>query len=170
MYVAITRCKGIQQSLNWILDSTPWISHSRQLIPLFVSGTIGFWILILSRILDSMSCIPDSKAQDSGFHKQKFDRMLNLDSLTWGHYLNKLFLISYCCILGSPPFCSWLKKIMQTWWVERGSLKCPLAVDIIGYMERSGCPFPMSSEFLQLPQPPLEGILGGQGWYGPYVM
>ena len=32
------------------------------------------WILdsILSRIPDSLSCIPDSKAQDSGFHEQNF--------------------------------------------------------------------------------------------------
>ena len=37
-----------------------------------VSVELEFWILILRRILDSLSCIPDSKAQDSGFHKQKF--------------------------------------------------------------------------------------------------
>ena len=36
----------------------------------FVSGT---WIRIpnVSRIRDSVRCIPDSKAQDSGFHEQK---------------------------------------------------------------------------------------------------
>ena len=97
MYVTITRCKGIQQSLGF------WIPHHGFRIQgswfHSLSVELGFWILILSRILDSMSCIQDSKAQDSGFHGQKFDRLLNLDSLTWGHYLNKLFLISYCCIL-----------------------------------------------------------------------
>ena len=40
---------------------------------------LGFWISILSRIPDSWSCIPDSKAQDSGLHKQNFLRFLNPD-------------------------------------------------------------------------------------------
>ena len=31
--------------------------------------------------------IPDSKAQDSGFHKQKFPGFWNPDSLTWGDLL-----------------------------------------------------------------------------------
>ena len=33
---------------------------------------LGFWIPILSGILDSLSYILDSKAWDSGFHKQNF--------------------------------------------------------------------------------------------------
>ena len=33
---------------------------------------LGFWIAIVSGIPDSPSCIPDSKAWDSGFHKQNF--------------------------------------------------------------------------------------------------
>ena len=32
---------------------------------------LGFWITIVSGIPDSSSCIPDLKAQDSEFHKQK---------------------------------------------------------------------------------------------------
>ena len=36
------------------------------------SVELGFRIRIVSGILDSYTCIPDSKAQDSGFHKQKF--------------------------------------------------------------------------------------------------
>ena len=36
------------------------------------SVDLGFRIPIVSGILDSYSCIPDSKAQDSGFHKQNF--------------------------------------------------------------------------------------------------
>ena len=35
---------------------------------------LGFRIRIVSGIPDSYICIPDSKAQDSGFHKQKFPR------------------------------------------------------------------------------------------------
>ena len=33
---------------------------------------LGFRIPIVSGIPDSLSCIPDSKARDSGFHKSKF--------------------------------------------------------------------------------------------------
>ena len=36
------------------------------------SVELGFRIRIVSEIPDSYTCIPDSKAQDSGFHKQKF--------------------------------------------------------------------------------------------------
>ena len=35
-----------------------------------------------SRIPDFLSCIPDSKAQDFGFHKQKFLDTRSPDSLT----------------------------------------------------------------------------------------
>ena len=37
-----------------------------------LSVELGFWIAIVSGIPDSPSCIPDSKAWDSGFHKQNF--------------------------------------------------------------------------------------------------
>ena len=69
---------------SWILDSRPWISDSRYWIPTeyFVNGTCRFRIRIVSRIPDSLSCIPYSKAQDSefrsknfpdsGFHKQNY--------------------------------------------------------------------------------------------------
>ena len=50
---------------------------------------LGFRIPILSGIPDSLSCIPDSKVQDSRFHKQSFPgfRILQAklpDSLTRG--------------------------------------------------------------------------------------
>ena len=50
---------------------------------------LGFRIPILSGIPDSFSCIPDSKVQDSRFHKQSFPgfRILQAklpDSLTRG--------------------------------------------------------------------------------------
>ena len=38
------------------------------------SVELGFRIPIVSGIPDSYSCIPDSKTQDSGFHKQEFPR------------------------------------------------------------------------------------------------
>ena len=48
----------------WILDSMPWIPDSWYWIPVFVSGT---WNLDSNRfrISDSLSCIPDSKTQNS---------------------------------------------------------------------------------------------------------
>ena len=66
----------------YILDSTPWIPDS-------LSVDLGSWIP------NSMSCIPNSKAQDSsnspsktfpgfGFHKQSFSRFRNPDSFAWG--------------------------------------------------------------------------------------
>ena len=38
----------------------------------FLSVELEFWIPIVSGIPDSLSCIPDSKAQGSRFHQQKF--------------------------------------------------------------------------------------------------
>ena len=38
----------------------------------YLSVELGFWIPIGSGIPDSLSCIPDSKTQDSTFHKQNF--------------------------------------------------------------------------------------------------
>ena len=66
-------CMRIQDSLildstPWILDSTRWIPDSWYWIPVFVNGT-EFQLLWDP---DSLKCIPDSKAQGSGFHKQKF--------------------------------------------------------------------------------------------------
>ena len=52
--------------LNWILDSTLWIPDSRYWIR---AEEVGFQILIVSRIPDSLSCIPVSTSQnfpDSG--------------------------------------------------------------------------------------------------------
>ena len=41
----------------------------------------GFWIRIFSRVPDSLSCILDSKIQDSGFHKKKLPGFRNPDFL-----------------------------------------------------------------------------------------
>ena len=79
---------------SWILDSSPYILDSRYGILYSLSVELGFRISIVDGILDSLSCIPDSNAQDSGFHKsnfpdsrfhkQKFPGFPNLDLLTWG--------------------------------------------------------------------------------------
>ena len=64
-------CKGIQGSLGF------WLPHHGFRIPGIeipdsLSVVLEFRIPIVSRIPDSLSCILDSKAQDSGFHKQNF--------------------------------------------------------------------------------------------------
>ena len=41
-----------------------------------IQDSLGFWIPLVIRIPDSLSCIADSKAQDSGFHKQNLDSQL----------------------------------------------------------------------------------------------
>ena len=45
---------------------------------------LGFYNPIVSGIPGSLSCIPDSKAHNSKFHRQKFPGCRNPDSLTWG--------------------------------------------------------------------------------------
>ena len=37
-----------------------------------IQDSLGFWIPLVIGIRDSLSCIADSKARDSGFHKQNF--------------------------------------------------------------------------------------------------
>ena len=49
-------------------------------------------------IPDSLSCIPDSKAQESGFHKQNFPWFQNPHFLTWGDEKIKSFRFPF--ILG----------------------------------------------------------------------
>ena len=89
----ITPSKQIQDS-SWILDLIPSILDSGCWIPVFSSET---WIL------DSIPySILDSKALDSGFHKQNFptfriqkqtfSRLRNPDTLTWGEVQVKHFL------------------------------------------------------------------------------
>ena len=49
-----------------------------------MSVKLGFWVSIVRGILDSLGCFPDSKVQDSGFHRQKFHGYRNAGSLSWG--------------------------------------------------------------------------------------
>ena len=53
----------------------------------YLSAELGFWIPIVSGIPDSLSCIPESKTQDCGFHSENFPGFRNPDSLTWGEML-----------------------------------------------------------------------------------
>ena len=64
-----------------ILESTPWIPDSRYWILDSLAVKLGLRIPVASGIPDSLSCIPDSKAQDLWFHEQKFPEFRNLDNL-----------------------------------------------------------------------------------------
>ena len=46
---------------------------------------LGLQIPFAGGIPDSLSCIPESKARDDRFHKEKFQGFQNLDSLIWGN-------------------------------------------------------------------------------------
>ena len=81
-------CKRIQETLR-ILDSTPWTPDSRYLTPVFVSGN-----LFLNGIPYFLLCIPDSKAQDSGFRKQQFPGFWNLNSLNGANLLKQERLLN----------------------------------------------------------------------------
>ena len=49
---------------------------------IFAGGTFGVWIPIDGEVPDSLSCIPLSKAQQSGFYKNNFFGIRIPDSLT----------------------------------------------------------------------------------------
>ena len=75
----VRESKTVLDSGFHALDSKFQLLDSRSF-----SVELGSWIPIVSGILDSYSCTPDSKSQDSGFHRQKFPRFRNPDSFTWG--------------------------------------------------------------------------------------
>ena len=76
----------------------------------FLSLELGFRIPIVTGIPDSLSCIPDSKAQNSRFQKQKFLWFRNPNSLSWNEteffFLVCLFLtqINWCPLSPTSPF------------------------------------------------------------------
>ena len=60
------------------LDSGFHAAESRDTgFRIFLSVKLGFWIPVVTEIPDSFSCIPDSKAKDSGFQKQNFPGIRN---------------------------------------------------------------------------------------------
>ena len=85
--VTFPRPKGNPRQ-PWILDSTPWITDSRYCISDSLSVKLGFQIRVVSGIPDSLSCMSDSKAQDSGFREQNFSDSAFQIPLHWA----KLFL------------------------------------------------------------------------------
>ena len=70
LIICFAQCEGIQGSLG------VWIPrHGFRILGTgfqSLSVELAFWIPIANGIPDPLSCIPDSKAQDSGFHMQIF--------------------------------------------------------------------------------------------------
>ena len=83
---------------SWILDYTLWILDSRYWVAESLSVKLGSGFQSLAGFPDPLSCILDSKAQDSGleketfsgslFHKKKFPASRNPDSDTWDEIHN----------------------------------------------------------------------------------
>ena len=78
----VAPCKEIQDTLGfWFPRHGYRILGAKFRILCQVNLDSGFQSLLGFRIF--FSCIPDSKAQDSRFHKQKFPGSRNMDSLAW---------------------------------------------------------------------------------------
>ena len=72
-FASFTPCKGIIQHILgfWIPRCGFWILGTGFQ---YLSVELGFWTAIVSGIPDPLNCIPDSKTQDSEFHKQNFPK------------------------------------------------------------------------------------------------
>ena len=77
--LSVRESKKVSNSGFHAVDSRFQLLDSRSF-----SMKLEFRILIVSGIPGSYSCIPDSKAQDSAFHMQKFPGCRNPDSLYMG--------------------------------------------------------------------------------------
>ena len=70
VWLRVAPCKGIEDTLGF------WIPRRGFRIPATgfrsLSVELGLWISIVSGSPDFLSCIPNSKAQHSRFHKQNF--------------------------------------------------------------------------------------------------
>ena len=94
---------------KWLFSGSPHVSESKtvldsgflavdsrfQVLDSRLCQRLGFRIPIFSRILQSLSCIPDSNEQHSWFHKQRFLGFQNPHSLTWGD--REFKFINNCC-------------------------------------------------------------------------
>ena len=98
----LTPCKGIQDSLGF------WIPHRGFRIPgtgfQSLSVELGIWIPIVRGVSDSLSCIPDSKTQDSGFSS-----IILPDSLHWAAIL----LLTTIEPRNIRAVFTWLSKVIE---------------------------------------------------------
>lgn len=84
-------CKGAQVQSR-ILDFTPWIPiHCTR----FQSLSVEPGLPAVNRIPDPLSCIPDFKAQVSGFHKKNFSKFQIPQAKKFPCIRNLLHEVSY---------------------------------------------------------------------------
>ena len=106
----IASCKTFQDSLG--LDS-------RYRIPDSLSMKLRFWISMFSGIPDSVSWIPDSKAQDSEFHCKKFQYYIGIrNSLNEENdtiILSKPQLLLQLVCMSLPFLPEWLDEVGTLW-------------------------------------------------------
>ena len=126
--------------LSWIPDSTPWIPDSgfQACNSSLLLVELRFWIPIIRENADSLNCIPDSKAHDSGFHskifsdsafhKQNFSEsgIRNPDSLslTWSSSYTTMVFVLYIKFgkrLASFNLCSYSFNVIRT--LNSGSIQ-----------------------------------------------
>ena len=73
----------------------------------YLSVELGLWIPIVGGIPDSLSCIPDSKSQDFGSHKQNFPGFRNPEKTIFGMAMIEVrdegFWWKRCGNAGSEP-------------------------------------------------------------------
>ena len=88
----------------------PPILHVRESKTVLDSG------FFVSGIPDSLRCIPDSKAPDSGFHKQKFPGFGSQEFRTWGEKaaVTKLVNCTFFSPIQEPSFLfTWTNTTLQ---------------------------------------------------------
>ena len=88
---------------------------------------LGLWSPVVSEIPDFLSCIPDSKDQNSGLRQQKFSGFQNSDSLTCGKPFAKIL---HCTLLGLKYFCNCMFAAAQT---TNTTAARTVSLSILGY-------------------------------------
>ena len=85
-----------------------------------LSVEFGFRIWIVSGIPGSLSCIPDSKAQDSGFQKQNCPGFRNTDSLAWcegeDYLLKQVYIFSWTLTFSNKNSTIWVWFLPAARW------------------------------------------------------
>ena len=88
--IKVTKVTKGKQKLNYI-KKLPDLRESKKSVEFWIPSRGILTFVGETWIPDSSRCILDSKAQESGFHKQKCHGFRNLDSLTWSeHWIGSL--------------------------------------------------------------------------------
>ena len=112
----IAPCKGTQDSFGFWIPRCGFRNPGTKCQSLSVE--LGFQIPVVSGIPDTLRCIPDFKAQDSGFHKQNVKYKDKFPGFQIRIPLRGTILRLFTCII---PFCQVSLKERET--AERAYLK-----------------------------------------------